>query len=232
VGKGAPLRWLENQILRRHLHGRGIEIGALWRRFPVTRGTKVWYIDRQAGDGLGTHYGEVGSQLVAPDVVADAADLPFEAGSLDFIIASHVLEHLAFPLAALESWHRLLAHGGALLLRVPDKRFSFDAKRQRTPLAHLLREHADRESFDKCAHFADFVEGISDYRPGSPEFGRELQRLMDLDYSIHYHVWTTEDLRELLEHTRTAMRLAWHPAVFWGAHFYRKETIVVLQRTG
>jgi SAM-dependent methyltransferase len=232
VGKGAPLRWLENQILRRYLHGRGVEIGALWRRFPVSPGTKVWYVDRQAGDALGTHYAEVGSQLVAPDVVADAANLPFGSGSLDFIIASHVLEHLPFPLATLESWYRLLAPGGALLLRVPDKRFTFDAKRQRTPLVHLLQEHEHRESFNRGAHFADFVEGVSDYRPGTPEFGRELQRLMDIDYSIHYHVWTTEDLRELLRHTQTAMKLAWRPAVFWGAHFYRKETIAVLQRAG
>ena len=232
MGKGAPLRWLETQILRHHLRGRGIEIGALWRRFPVKPGTKVWYIDRQAGDDLGMHYTEVGSQLVAPDVIADAADLPFGPGTLDFIIASHVLEHLPFPLATLEKWYRLLAPRGSLLLRVPDKRFTFDAKRQRTPLAHLLQEHERRESFDKRAHFADFVEGISDYRPGTPEFGRELQRLMDLDYSIHYHVWTTEDLRELLRHTQATMKLAWAPVVFWGAHFYRKEIITLLQRSG
>ena len=232
MGKGAPLRWLENQILRRYLHGRGVEIGALWRRFPVNPGTKVWYVDRQAGEGLGAHYAEVGSQLVAPDVVADAADLPFESESLDFIIASHVLEHLAFPLATLEGWYRLLAPGGDLLLRVPDKRFTFDAKRQRTPLAHLLREHEHRGSFDRGAHFTDWVEGVTGYVRGTAEFGQEVQRLMDIDYSIHYHVWTTEDLRELLEHTRTAMKLAWRPAVFWGAHFYRKEAIALLRRTG
>lgn len=232
MGKGAPLRWMENQILRRHLHGRGIEIGALWRRFPVTPGTKVWYIDRQAGDGLGTHYAEVGGQLVAPDVVADAAHLPFEAESLDFIIASHVLEHLPFPLAALESWYRLLSREGALLLRVPDKRFTFDAKRERTPLAHLLREHEQPESFDKRAHFVDWVQGVTEHRPGTPQFEQTLNHSLNIDYSIHYHVWTTEDLRELLTHTQNAMKLAWTPLVFWGAHFYRKETIVLLQRTG
>jgi len=35
MGKGAPLRWIENRCLGRHLHGGGIEIGALWCRFPV-----------------------------------------------------------------------------------------------------------------------------------------------------------------------------------------------------
>jgi predicted SAM-dependent methyltransferase len=169
---------------------------------------------------------------VSPDLVADAADLPFESGSLDFIIASHVLEHLPFPLAALESWYRLLAPSGGLLLRVPDKRFTFDVKRLRTPLAHLLQEHQHRESFDKRAHFADWVEGVTDYRRESAGFSQELQRLLDIDYSIHYHVWTTNDLRELLEHTRKGMKLSWRPAIFWGAHFYRKEIIVLLHRTG
>ena len=232
MGKGAPIRWLENQILRRHLRGRGIEIGALWRRFPVSVGTKVWYVDRQAGAALGAHYAEVGAQLVSPDVVADAADLPFAPGSLEFVIASHVLEHLPFPLATLECWYRLLAPGGSLLLRVPDKRFTFDAKRQRTTLAHLLREHEQRGSFDKGAHFADYVEGVTDYARGTAQFSQEVRRLMDIDYSIHYHVWTTEDLRELLRHTQTAMKLAWAPVVFWGAHFYRKEIITLLQRSG
>ncbi|MCI0352224.1 MAG: class I SAM-dependent methyltransferase [Acidobacteriales bacterium] len=230
MGKGAPLRWLENQILRRHLHGRGIEIGALWRRFPLKSGTKVWYVDRHASDGLSAHYSEVGNELISPDVVADAAALPFEAASLDFIIASHVLEHLPFPLAALESWYRLLAPRGGLLLRVPDKRFTFDVKRARTPLAHLLQERENPRSFDKRAHFADWIEGVANYSRGSAEFAQELERLLKMDYSIHYHVWTTEDVRELLEHTRTEMRLAWQPMVFWGAHFYRKEIIALLQR--
>src|SRR5262249_21298395 len=231
VGKGAPLRWLENQILRRHLRGRGTEIGALWRRSPVASGARVWYVDREASSDLTRHYSEISSPLVQPDFVADAAHLPFEAGSLDFIIASHVLEHLPFPLTALESWYRLLSSRGTLLLRVPDKRFTFDVKRQRTSLNHLLEEQKRPAAFNKRAHFADFLQGVTDYRPGMSEFEHELKRLLDLDYGIHYHVWTTDDLRELLGYTRNGMKLAWRPLVFWGAHFYRKEVIVLLQRT-
>jgi predicted SAM-dependent methyltransferase len=230
LGKGAPLRWLENQILRRHLRGRGIEIGALWRKFPVRPGVKVWYVDREASDGLSTHYADLAGKLVGPDVVADAAHLPFQSGKLDFIIASHVLEHLPFPLATLEGWYQLLAPGGALLLRVPDKRFTFDVKRTSTPLAHLLEEHQDPATFDKRAHFADWVQNVENLSPSQPAFDQEVQRLTQMDYSIHYHVWTTDDLRELLEHTRQCMKLEWTPAIFWGAHFYRKEIIVLLQR--
>ena len=231
MGKGAPLRWVENRILRRYLRGRGVEIGALWRKFPVHPKVRVWYVDRDTTDALNVHYSEVERPLMKPDVVADAVQLPFRPGSLDFLIASHVLEHLQFPLAALEEWYRLLAPGGVLLLRVPDKRFTFDVKRQRTPLTHLLQEQSNPASLNKRAHFIDWLQAVTEYRPATAEFEQELNRLLEMDYSIHYHVWTTDDLRELLEYTRAKMQLKWTINIFWGAHFYRKETIALLQRT-
>lgn len=230
MGKGAPLRWLENQILRRHLRGRGIEIGALWRKFPIKSGLKIWYVDRYDSDGLGAHYTDLGRSVVKPDLVADASQLPFADGTLNFIIASHLLEHLQFPLAALQRWYELLAAGGVLLLRVPDKRFTFDSKRARTPLAHVISEDAHPADFDKRAHFLDFVEHIGRPTSGQPSVAAEVERLMQMDYSIHYHVWTSEDVEEILEYMRVGLKLNWRTLVFWGAHFYRKETVVLLQR--
>jgi hypothetical protein len=53
---------------------------------------------------------------------------------------------------------------------------------------------------------------------------------MDHNHSIHFHVWIDDDVREIINFTRQTWRLAWDPVVFWGAHFYRKETTVVLLR--
>ena len=230
MGKGAPIRWVENRILRRHLRGRGVEIGALWRKFPVHPKVKVWYVDRETTDALNVHYSELHRPLMKPDVVADAVQLPFRPGSLDFLIASHVLEHLQFPLAALEDWYHLLAPEGALLLRIPDKRYTFDVKRARTPLTHLLQEHGNRQDFDKRAHFVDYVLGVTDHRPGTAEFEQQVNVLLEMDYSIHYHVWTTEDVQEMIRHTRRSLALHWVDRIFWPARFYRKETIVLLQK--
>ncbi len=231
MGKGAPLRWLENKLLARHLRGRGVEIGALWRKFPVRpRATTIWYVDRTRPDVLQREYPEVSQKLIFPDVVADAAQLPFRDGSLDFLIASHVLEHMRFPLSALRHWYGALRSGGFLLLKVPDKRFTFDVKRQRTPLQHLITEDADPSRFDQRAHFEDWVEFVTGRARGTEKLHRETDHLMQIDYSIHYHVWTNEDIRELIDHTRKRMNLSWRPMVFFNAHFYRKESIVLLQR--
>ena len=53
---------------------------------------------------------------------------------------------------------------------------------------------------------------------------------MRQNYSIHFHVWIDEDVREILDFTRKAWLLDWEPVVFWRAHFYRKETTVLLMR--
>jgi hypothetical protein len=72
MGKGAPLRWLENRYPRRHLRGRGMEIGALWRRFPVRSGARVWCIDRARPEDLKRQYPDVSEKIFLPDLVAEA----------------------------------------------------------------------------------------------------------------------------------------------------------------
>ncbi|MFZ3340588.1 MAG: methyltransferase domain-containing protein [Terriglobales bacterium] len=226
----APLTWLENAYLQRYFHGRGIELGALWRRFPLPRRARVWYLDRLSRAELGEHYPELKGRLLRPDLLAEAAELPVRSGSLDFLIASHVLEHMPFPLRALRAWYEALAPGGALLLKIPDKRYTFDARRERTPLQHLIAENDDGQAFDRRAHYADWVANVGNQSADSPGFDDAVQDLMQRDYSIHFHVWIDSDICEIIDFTRREWRLDWEPAVFWGAHFYRKETMVVLVR--
>jgi SAM-dependent methyltransferase len=228
--KLAWLRWIENRALSRHFRGRGMEIGALWRRFPLPRRAHVWYLDHLNPDGLEAHYPELKGRILRPDLLADATQLPLAPASLDFLIASHVLEHLPFPLAALRAWYHALAPGGVLLLRVPDKRYTFDKRRARTPLARLVSEDSDPNLLDRRNHYADWVAHVGGLRPESPEFTETLEDLMRRDYSIHFHVWTDEDIHEILDFTRAQGGLNWNSVVFWRARPYRKETTVLLQR--
>lgn len=223
--KRAPLTWLENRYLQRYIHGRGVEIGALWKRFPTPRGARVWYLDRLHGAALDEHYPELNGRILAPDILADAAELPVAARSLDFVIASHVLEHLPYPLRALRSWYEALAPGGALLLKIPNKRYTFDAKRQRTPLDHLLQEPHDQR-----VHYAEWVAHVGNQSPDSPGFEDAVDDLMRRNYSIHFHVWIDDDIREIVEFTRKECALDWVASAFWGARWWRKETTVVLVR--
>jgi len=230
VGKLAILRWMENRRLQWYFHGRGIEIGALWRRFSLPRRARAWYIDRLSGVGLEEHYPELNGKIIQPDLLADATELPFAPATLDFVVASHVLEHMPFPLAALLSWHRALAPGGVLLLRVPDKRYSFDKCRARTPLVHLLNEHDAPKPFGLRDHYEDWVANVGGLRKEVPEFEGAVDELMRRNYSIHFHVWIGQDVREIVDFTRNAWRLDWDPVFFWDARWYRKDIVVLLRR--
>lgn len=226
----ALLTWLENLYLQRYFRGRGIEIGALWRRFPLPRRVHVWYLDRLNCAQLEEHYAELKGRLLRPDVLAEATELPVRSGSLDFLIASHVLEHLPFPLKALRAWYHALAPGGVLLLKIPDKRYTFDVRRERTALQHLIAESNDPQGFDQRVHYADWVTNVGTQSADSPGSDDAVDDLMRRDYRIHFHVWIDNDVREIIDFTRREWRFNWEPVVFWGAHFYRKETTVVLVR--
>lgn len=232
MGKGALLRWLENGFLRRHIRGRGMELGALWKPFPLSASVRVWYVDRLTVEDLSLHYPEIKVPLVAPNVVADATSLPVAAASLDFIIVSHLLEHLPFPLKALRNWYEVLRPSGVLLLRVPDKRFTFDVRRARTTLQHLIDEYRNPERFDKNAHYGDWVAHVVGCKPSDPRFDQQVEALLRTEYSIHYHVWTDDDVREIVEYTQQVWHLRWKINLLWRAHFYRKEAVVLLSRYG
>jgi SAM-dependent methyltransferase len=166
--------------------------------------------------------------LIVPDIVADAAQLPFANERLDFVVASHVLEYLPLPLRALANWYSVVRVGGILLLKVPDKRYTSDAGRARTHLEHLLIEDLNPEKFDRRAHFEDWVQYVGARESGSHALQVETDPLMDNDYSIHYHVWRDDDLLELIRHARARMGMEWTEIL--RAHFYRKECAVALRR--
>src|ERR1700692_473036 len=101
----------------------------------------VRYVDRwQPEENLALFTNlEAGATFPKPDIVANL-DVDLLSGLADerqdFVIASHLLEHLANPLAQLEEIHRVLKPGGVVLVLLPDRRHTFDRKRSATPLAH------------------------------------------------------------------------------------------------
>lgn len=57
------------------------------------------------------------------DYVADVAKpLPFTDGTMDCVIARHILEHCIDPLETIGHWTRLLKPDGRLIISVPDQR--------------------------------------------------------------------------------------------------------------
>ncbi len=195
----APLLPDRAAIAARYLRGTGLEIGALHQPFPAPAGVTRRFVDRMSAAALRRHYPELAElELVEVDVIDDGERLATVGDATqDFVIASHFLEHCLDPWGALLAGLRVLREGGHLLLVVPDKRATFDRTRPVTPLEHVLADHRDGGRGSRLAHYREWAEHVDGLRdPG--EVAARAAQLAELDYSIHFHVWTPRELLELL----------------------------------
>jgi len=186
-----------------YLRGRGIEIGALHNPLTVPPWARVRYVDRMSVADLRKQYPELQAKKLMPvDIVADGELLEgIDDASQDFVIANHFVEHCRNPLSALENMFRVLRPEGILYLALPDKRYTFDRERPLTPLEHLLRDYREGPDWSTKGHFEEWVrlvDGITD----PEECDRRVALLMEMDYSIHYHVWTQFEMLEMLHPLR------------------------------
>jgi predicted SAM-dependent methyltransferase len=197
-----PRRWLHERTRRRLaarvIKGTGIEIGALHNPFPVPEAARVSYVDRLGTSELRDEYPELADRpLVEVDVVDDGETLAkFEEASLDFVIASHFLEHCEDPVGALKAHLRVLRPGGVLLLAVPDRRHGVDRGREPTSLEHVLADHEQGPLRSRAEHYRDWVR-LVDEPLGNVQAGEVEERAAELQhrgYSIHFHCWTRDEL--------------------------------------
>jgi SAM-dependent methyltransferase len=78
--------------------------------------------------------------------------------SYDFVLASHVLEHLANPLQALLEWKRILHSGGVVLIVVPNKSDTFDHRRPFSTFEHIKEDYRNSVTEDDLTHLPEVLE--------------------------------------------------------------------------
>ena len=205
--------------LARHLVGKGIEIGPGHQPLPIAfPSATVRYFDRWRPDESRALFPELdGAEFPEPDVVGDLDRdrlSPLADESEDFVIASHVLEHVAEPLGLLADIHRVLRPGGLALVLLPDRRRTFDRARPPTTLAHVVEEHRRGVTEVDDEHMVEFLtqagEGASYTEVPSESDG---ERAAWFDWhrkrSIHVHCWTEDEFLEVLLHAIAAMGQGW-----------------------
>jgi SAM-dependent methyltransferase len=146
----------------------------------------------------------LGSQFVAE--ACDLSMIPDQ--TYDFVLASHVLEHIANPLGALQEWKRVLSRQGVLLIVLPDKRATFDHLRPYTSIEHIESDFERNTPEDDLTH-VDEVLGLHDLTldpgAGSWEQFRERCRHNASVRAVHHHVFKPEVLVSLF--TRLGMQV-------------------------
>lgn len=189
---------VRRDIAFQYLKGEGIEIGALHAPLQVPDSVKVHYVDRMSVSDLRKQYPELATvNLVEADIVDNGETLSSIAdNSWDFAIANHMIEHCQNPIGALENFLRVVKPGGLVYMGVPDKRYTFDIDRPLTSLDHLIRDYKEGPEWSKLGHYEEYVR-LVDKTP-EEQVAARMQLLLDIDYSIHFHVWTSETFPEML----------------------------------
>jgi hypothetical protein len=128
------------------------------------------------------------------------------------VIASHVLEHVANPIAALAEWHRVVRPGGIIYFVVPNRLAAFDHARELTSVEHLIDDYITGATAHDATHIDEFAFGVDwpKYRPDAPlddvpaqreQYARGMHEAVKRgeDINIHFHTFEPSTLRELLE---------------------------------
>lgn len=198
-----------NKLLKQLLFDKvGLEIGGpsqifsrgdILEIYPVIRrldncvfsDKTIWHPDVSAG----TTFRYDSRRKPGKQYIAEAVDLShLPSGAYDFLLSSHVIEHIANPLRALSEWNRVLKETGVLVLVAPHKEGTFDHRRKITALAHLIDDFENNISESDLTHLPEILE-LHDLEQDM-EAGREETFKMRSERNfenrcLHHHVFDT-----------------------------------------
>src|SRR4051812_2609397 len=157
-------------------NGRGLEVGPLCR--PIVRKDEadVYYLDVHDTQGLKDYYAtdpnvpndeilEVDFPLITDDGVRTMAEAAASKAPYDWVVASHVIEHVPDVIGFLRDVSQLLVPGGRLSLIVPDRRYEFDALRPGTSVGAMLLAHYSGDRRPSIRAVIDHFLDAFDYSP-------------------------------------------------------------------
>lgn len=219
---------LRKEMAFKYVRGSGVEIGALHLPLPLPPGATVRYIDRMPVEALRKEYPFLCFfRLAEVSIVDDGERLgTVPDASVDFLIASHVIEHCKDPISTVESWLRVLRPGGILFLVVPDRRNRYDRHRPLTTLDHVVRDYTDGPMWSQWGHYEEHAR-LTLRLPEHLITAERIRGCVQEGYSIHQHIWTAATFRDMLEHGRRRFGL---PLRVEAAATSFEEFIVIARR--
>lgn len=144
---------------------RGLEIGALCRPFIKAAEHNVIYADHASTEALREKYRQDPDvdidEIVDVTAILGEGTLAHSVGTtVDYVVASHVIEHVPNLIGWLNELCSILNEGGEIRLVVPDKRFTFDYLRATTRLSDVLYADLVKARFPMAHIVMDYVLNV------------------------------------------------------------------------
>jgi radical SAM superfamily enzyme YgiQ (UPF0313 family)/SAM-dependent methyltransferase len=180
----------ESALAHKYCVGKGLEIGGSAHN-PFGLNT----LNVDFTDSMETKFKKEEIRLCGKalkvDIVTNGDDIPLPDESQDFIVSSHIFEHLPNPIKALVEWDRLVRPGGVIFMIVPHKERTFDKDRPRTSLEHVVNDyltnntesHNDPNDHDHCWITEDVVN-IVNWVIANIGVNWEIAKVLDVDDKV------------------------------------------------
>ncbi len=148
----------------------GAEIGPLHNALVKKNAGHVIYIDHTDAETLRNHYAN-DPKVNPADICVDAiwgkhslkeaiASYYAKSGSaaqdIDYVVASHVIEHVPDLVTWLQEIRSILKADGQVRLAIPDKRFTFDHLRRTTHLTDVMVAYLNKARIPNTQCLLDF----------------------------------------------------------------------------
>ncbi|MGM0882774.1 MAG: methyltransferase domain-containing protein [Bacillota bacterium] len=169
--------------------------------------------------------------------------------SFDYIVASHVIEHIPDVIGWLAELNEILKDGGFVCLAVPDKRYTFDYFRKLTTAGELidaylnrLRRPSPRQIFDYLSNVAkintadtwspDFdASNVERYHSDDSAMCHCIENFQNNEYlDVHCSVFTSHSFLELFNQLSRLHLVNFKIAKFYETERLSNEFIIILQK--
>jgi hypothetical protein len=147
--------------------GHGLEIGPLDAGIADPAISDVSYVDVFDREGIQQHYErdqnvilelipQIDYPLHQDGTIRTLVDAAGPGAPYDWVIASHVIEHVPDLIGWLKQVAQLTADAGALILAVPDRRYCFDRHRPPTTTGQAIEAY-------EAGHTRPSIRAVYDY---------------------------------------------------------------------
>lgn len=148
--------------------GLGLEIGPSYNPIaPKRDGYRVEIVDHVDRAGLVEKYGAHGVDVSGIEDVdyvwqgQPLSELIGSEGKYDWIIASHVIEHVPDVIGFLNECGKLLKAGGTLSLAIPDKRYCFDHFRPVSTTGDVIQASIEKRKRHPPGWVFDYFSSVA-----------------------------------------------------------------------
>ncbi len=170
----------------------GLEIGPSLRPCaPKSAGYHVEIVDHLNRQELIEKYAAMGldtGKIEEVDFIWDGrpySEVTGKSGCYDYIIASHVIEHVPDFIGFLKDCSLMLKPDGILSVAVPDKRYSLDHFRMVTTTGKVINDYLAEEKYDSLGALTDYWNHVVT-RDGRVSWSRLRERFLKKEYQFIY----------------------------------------------